>query len=359
VPTYEPSPLLSWDTATKTLDLLAPVPGYGTNPPTGYFDSSGDALSRWSWTKAGWKWDGTITSPPLFNPPAGFVAEPGSSEMLFYSYQPYSGSCPIPPSAQGKPQPSPCGEDPTGLLYSQTWTWNGATFTKNTPTQAPPSSQDVIADARTGHVIALAGSDVWQWNQNTWTKLNTTIPIPSAIAAAYDPQLGDVILLGESSGANPHVVTWAWDGTDWSPVTTSTASTTSACWPSGTAPDGSAQTTAITVADVQVEPASPTPPTAVRVTSARDAAVRNQPGATAVRTVLATIRRPNTSVSQRAWVVIECNTPYTSKGPPGAGSGLATVLTAVDPTSGQVIFSATEASCQNGTVPVADRCPAS
>jgi hypothetical protein len=49
LPTYEPSPLLSWDTATEALELLAPPPGFGPNPPNGDFNSRGAALGRWSW----------------------------------------------------------------------------------------------------------------------------------------------------------------------------------------------------------------------------------------------------------------------------------------------------------------------
>ena len=139
LPTYEPTPLLSWDTATKALELLAPPPGYGPNPPNGDFDSHGGALGRWSWGTSGWTWDGSPPGPPLFIQSASFVPEPGSSTMLYYSYAPYSGSCP----SGGR-----CGSDPTGLLYSQTWTWDGHAFARLTSNGGTRSGGDRVRSAR-------------------------------------------------------------------------------------------------------------------------------------------------------------------------------------------------------------------
>ncbi len=209
LPTYEPSPLLSWDTATGALDLLAPPPGYGPNPPNGDFDANGGALGRWSWRTAGWTWDGSPSGPPLFiQGDVSFVPEPGSSRMLYYSYQPYSGSCP--PMAAG----FICGSDPTGLLYSQTWTWDGRAFARATPTAAPGLAA-VVSDPRVGAVVAVARSRVWTWSGTTWQVIASNVP-PTAIGAAeYDPALGDVVVLGGTTSANPRSVTWVWDGSTW------------------------------------------------------------------------------------------------------------------------------------------------
>ena len=208
LPTYEPSPLLSWDTATGALELLAPPPGYGPNPPDGDFNANGGALGRWSWRAAGWTWEGLPIGPPLFIEPASFVPEPGSSTMLYYSYQPWSGSCP--PMAPG----FRCGADPTGLLYSQTWTWDGHAFTRATPTAAPVLAA-VVADPRVGSVVAITRSRVWIWSGSTW-RVGTSIVPPTATGpAAYDPDLGDVVVLGATTSPNPQSVTWLWDGSTW------------------------------------------------------------------------------------------------------------------------------------------------
>lgn len=208
LPTYEPIPLLSWDAATGALVLLAPPPGYGANPPNGDFNSSGGALGRWSWRTAGWTWDGLAPGPPLMVQGASFVPEPGSSTMLYYSYQPYSGSC----VGVG---PERCGYDPTGLLYSQTWTWDGRAFTRATPTVAPGLAA-VVSDPRVGSVVALTRARIWIWSGTMWRLIAANVP-PAAIggAAEYDPDLGDVIVLGAATGPNPQSVTLLWDGSTW------------------------------------------------------------------------------------------------------------------------------------------------
>jgi hypothetical protein len=208
LPTYEPSPLLSWDTATRTLVLLAPPPGYGVNPPNGDFNSSGGALGRWSWRTAGWTWDGSPPGPPLMIQGASFVPEPGSSTMLYYSYQPYSGSCPS--IATG----FRCGSDPTGLRYSQTWTWDGRAFTREAPTVAPVLAA-VVSDPRVGSVVAVTKSQVWIWSGTTWQVIASNVPPTVFGPAEYDPELGDVVVLGSTTSANPRTVTWVWDGSTW------------------------------------------------------------------------------------------------------------------------------------------------
>lgn len=208
LPAYEPTPLLSWDTATRALELLAPPPGYGTNPPNGDFNSQGGALGRWSWGSSGWTWDGLPPGPPLFVRSASFVPEPGSSTMLYYSYQPYSGSCP--PMATG----FRCGSDPTGLLYSQTWTWDGRAFARATPTVAPASAA-VISDPRVGSVVAVATSRVWFWTGTTWRVTASNVPPTATGPAEYDPDLGDLVVLGSTASPNPRSVTWVWDGSIW------------------------------------------------------------------------------------------------------------------------------------------------
>jgi hypothetical protein len=211
LPTFEPSPLMSWDTTGDELVLLAPPPGFGTNPPNGDFSTVGGALGRWIWASSGWTWRGSPVGPPLFIQPAEFVSEPGSTAMLYYSYQPYSGSC-----ATG----SGCGADPTGLHYSMTYTWNGRSFAKGSPTSAP-KAQFVMADPRIGRVIAIAGSDVWVWTGTNWEVRASGVPASPFTAAAYDPILGDVVALGFTPNANQTPPTWLWDGETWMTTTAS------------------------------------------------------------------------------------------------------------------------------------------
>ena len=217
IPSYEPSPLMAWDTATQALELLAPPPGYGPNPPNGDFGSyDATQLGRWSWTDSGWTWQGNSTGPPLFIQQSAFVSEPGTTKMLYFSYQPYSGSCSAPP----RREPT-CGYDPTGKLYQQTWTWNGFDFSQNSPRGAPAYSGAVVSDVRIGRVTAVAGSSVWLWNGATWVKQRSPAPSFQSIAAAYDADLGELIDLAYPPNQTSRTVTWAWDGTNWLPTSPS------------------------------------------------------------------------------------------------------------------------------------------
>ena len=207
LPTYEPSPTIGWDSATSALELIAPPPGYGPNPPNGDFDAGSPVpLGRWAWTRSGWRWEGNRTGPPMTVQQPAFVAVPGGNEMLFFSYNPYSGSC----LAAGHR----CGSDPRGLLYSQTWTWNGRVFVKDRPARAPLDSSMVVADARSGRIVAIDGSHTWTWNGQTWLVQG---PPPSATrgAAAYDPALGEVVLFAETITGHPKSLTLVWKGLRW------------------------------------------------------------------------------------------------------------------------------------------------
>lgn len=207
LPTFEPSPLLAWDLLTRSLELLAPPPGYGSNPPNGDFNATGGSLGRWVWHRSGWAWTGPTAGPPLFIQASAFVPVPRSSTMLYFSYQPYSGTCPMLPGRVV------CGGDPSGLRYSQTWSWNGRFFTKNRPARAPTSSEAVTADPGIGRVIVVAGSHVWEWTGATWMEQRARTPDLGPVTAAYDPAIGAVIIWGMTTTAQHSAPeTWAWDG---------------------------------------------------------------------------------------------------------------------------------------------------
>ena len=202
VPSYEPSPLLAWDSETRTFDMFAPPPGYGVSPPNGDFNSD-TSLGRWYWGSHGWVWAGSVDLQ-AFVPPSALVQEPGAKQMLYFSYQPYSGTC-LPPTR--------CGADPSGLFYSETWTWNGKVFVKNRPTRAPRSSEAVTSDTRIGSIVAVADGDAWRWNGTTW--LDSPLGLPKGFqvqSAVYDPPTGQVVIWGMAGSAHPHPETWAWVG---------------------------------------------------------------------------------------------------------------------------------------------------
>jgi hypothetical protein len=127
--------------------------------------------------------------------------------MLYYAYNPYSGSC-VPAEAH-------CGADPHGLFYSETWTWNGRSFTKDDPENAPRSSAVVVGDARVGRVVAVVGLQPWLWDGATWVAATGPSTDFADFAGSYDPALGDVVVLGTPIRGPLRSVTWVWDGSAW------------------------------------------------------------------------------------------------------------------------------------------------
>jgi hypothetical protein len=117
---------------------------------------------------------------------------------------------------------APCG----CTTFSDTWTWNGTTWTKQTPAVHPPGRfwASMAYDAATRTVVLFGGSngngvfgDTWTWNGTTWTQQHPATSPPAQFAAsmAYDAATGTVVLFGGSTAAGNLADTWTWDGTIW------------------------------------------------------------------------------------------------------------------------------------------------
>jgi hypothetical protein len=124
------------------------------------------------------------------------------------------------------------GSDPTGtgmpLMLDDTWTWDGTSWTRMTPTNAPdPRGGHAIAyDAAHGSVVMFGGglqdnttaNDTWTWDGTNW-KLAFPTNVPpgrSSHSMAYDAAHGRVVMFGGFSGSNGVLSdTWIWDGTNW------------------------------------------------------------------------------------------------------------------------------------------------
>ncbi len=117
---------------------------------------------------------------------------------------------------------------------SDTWTWDGHTWTSVTIASPPPSRQSAAAayNPASNQAVLFGGynvvsntdfSDTWIWNPSTmgWTNTNLT-PANSPAARsnagmAYDAVLHQTILFGGSvpGSANDLSDTWQWNGTAW------------------------------------------------------------------------------------------------------------------------------------------------
>ena len=111
-----------------------------------------------------------------------------------------------------------------------TWTWNGSTWTRRHPATSPPgrSGAAMAYDAATREVVLFGGfsisshvrvlSDTWTWNGSTWTKRHPATSPPRAwnAAMAYDAATRQVVLFG-GIGRTTRVLdgTWTWNGSTW------------------------------------------------------------------------------------------------------------------------------------------------
>jgi hypothetical protein len=117
---------------------------------------------------------------------------------------------------------------------ADTWAWNGTDWTQLAP-QHSPSARGWSALDRdvNGQLILFGGyngnglSDTWQWNGADWIQLNpATVPTPRADhAMAYDAAHGKLVMFGGGNWVSTNYVsqygdTWTWNGTDWTHAST-------------------------------------------------------------------------------------------------------------------------------------------
>jgi len=132
------------------------------------------------------------------------------------------------------------GGDQTGYL-DDTWSWNGTTWIQLSPAASPPArtGAPMAYDAATGTVLLFGGmgllttgppayrggygglSDTWSWNGTTWTKLspasNPGADSLESDSMAYDPATRTVLLFNsaECNSCGDQGQTWSWNGTTW------------------------------------------------------------------------------------------------------------------------------------------------
>lgn len=127
------------------------------------------------------------------------------------------------------------GFNATSKATNGTWMWNGTTWAQASPATSPPVRADAAMayDAATKTVILFGGtggtggttklSDTWSWNGTTWTKLApATMPAArSSSSMTYDAAAKNLVLFGGSGTSGLLGDTWSWSGTTWTPLATS------------------------------------------------------------------------------------------------------------------------------------------
>jgi hypothetical protein len=133
------------------------------------------------------------------------------------------------------------GEDNAnnGIVFGDTWTWDGLTWTEQFPLVSPPARTArgaMVYNPATQTVLLFGGTgsnngdyggvpfgDTWEWNgkTKTWTqKFPLVSPSPRAAPLAFDELTRNVVLFGGDNGGGDccrvyYNDTWTWNGTAW------------------------------------------------------------------------------------------------------------------------------------------------
>jgi hypothetical protein len=115
------------------------------------------------------------------------------------------------------------GNSPRRFPLDDTWTWNGATWTKQAPATRPTGRREasMAYDAAIGTVVLFGGYNphtgnefdgTWVWDGHTWTRQApaTSPPARHAASMAYDAATGNMVLFGGAGQSHVFGDTWTW-----------------------------------------------------------------------------------------------------------------------------------------------------
>ncbi len=113
------------------------------------------------------------------------------------------------------------GEGQTGNFHNDTWAWNGSTWNQRSPAGSPSvrAGAAFAFDSVRNTAVLFGGSntggnlgDTWTWNGTTWTQAAGTMPTSRTRAGlAFDAARGNTVLFGGSAAGD----TWTWSGAAW------------------------------------------------------------------------------------------------------------------------------------------------
>jgi hypothetical protein len=123
------------------------------------------------------------------------------------------------------------GSGASGLL-ADTWTWDGRSWTQQFPATSPAarSGSGMAYDAGGRQILLFGGapvlvypninylSDTWTWNGTTWTAVSpgTTPPARAFFGIASDAESGPVLIYGGQQPINPIFFEVLADAWSWS-----------------------------------------------------------------------------------------------------------------------------------------------
>ncbi|MBL8724651.1 MAG: hypothetical protein JNK49_11425 [Planctomycetes bacterium] len=112
-------------------------------------------------------------------------------------------------------------------LYTDTWEWNGTTWTERQPAVSPPGryTTHMATHASRNEIVLFGGQglggaglgDTWVWNGTTWSQRTPAFAPPARYGhgMAGDTLRDRVVLFGGTVGFSTTNTTYEWDGTNW------------------------------------------------------------------------------------------------------------------------------------------------
>lgn len=180
----------------------------------GGFDATGFRADTWVWDGVNWTQKSPQTSPPA-RYQHSLAYDSATGQVLLFG-----------------------GAGPRNYL-NDTWLWDGANWTQKSPASSPSArARFALANGSggLGQIVLFGGSeitsmllnDTWTWDGATWTRKSPQVSPPARIdhAMAYDSIHRETILfggLGVGSGASVLNDTWGWDGASWTKKTPATS----------------------------------------------------------------------------------------------------------------------------------------
>jgi hypothetical protein len=168
----------------------------------GGYDGATHLGDTWTWdaTTLDWTHRQTATKPP------------GVSGPLLFT-DPLTGRVDMVGGFDGR------------LYHNTTWQWTGANWRElDTPASLTGRGSAVAELDRANHTVVVFSGigglnvyDTWTWDGVTWTLQSPKHQPPSRFysASAYSPALRSVVVFGGASPFGDLNDTWAWNGTDW------------------------------------------------------------------------------------------------------------------------------------------------
>ena len=128
-------------------------------------------------------------------------------------------------------------------LFSDTWSWDGASWLMHTPAHSPGllDGHAMAYDAAHDQIVLFGGSPAsgvpvngtWIWNGSDWIQLHPQHSPPARVnhVMAYNPDSGKMVVFGgttmvtnQGAVSYPDLAdTWEWDGSDWTQMASALA----------------------------------------------------------------------------------------------------------------------------------------